>query len=96
MAALSYIGDKQELEGHVALGMYCEWLCCMSVHFHLSQVPEMASKTVQSTSKLQEKPILLHDSTLCHASQLAFLTLTSCHCLNSSCLPRDYYSCPKM
>ena len=68
----------------------------MGVHFHLSWVLETASKTVQSTSKLQEESVLLHDLTLYHTSKLAFLTLASCHCLNSSCLPRDYYSCPKM
>lgn len=75
---------------------YCEQLCCMGVVFHLSQLLEAASKAVQSTSKLQEESILLHDLSLYHASQLAFLTLGSCHYLNSFCLPRDYYNCPKM
>lgn len=64
MAASSHVGDKQELEGHTALGM--SELAYLDVLSHLSQVLEVASKTVQS--KLQEGFVWPHDLTPYHTA----------------------------
>lgn len=67
MAALGHVGDKQELEGHTALGMSpVKQLSYLDVLSHLSQVLEVASKTV--LSKLQKGFVLLHDLTPYHTA----------------------------